>query len=131
MTSIEYSKFNNEFLLTDVRSKAIGEAEISFVGEKDGKLYINGNVYTVNCGKALISKKDIPDGDYIPILKTDTASFICDKITVEAGVIKPFVSIEERLRYLTKQLIYEHLRATEAEDKISRLSDAVYAKTIL
>ena len=131
MATIEYSKLYDEFLLTDHKKNRIGENEIYFVGEKDGTLYIQEKPFKLNGGRATVNASDLSDGLYTPILKTADASFICDKISVEAGVIKPVVNSEKRARYLTKQIICEHRRLMDAEEKISRLCDAVYGKSIL
>ena len=131
MAAIEYTKLNNEFLITGCREDSDAVYEIRFEGEASGTLYLAGEAFGIHNGVARVCAKDLANGIHTPILQTETTSFICDKIKIEAGIITPQICIPEKIQYLNKKLIYAEQRACKIEEKIFELCNAVYGKSIL
>ncbi len=130
MTTLEYTKSNGEFLLTDYKDGGGDEVCLRFLPECSGRLYLEKESFAVKGGYAVINRICFNDGTLTPLLKSEDGSFICEKIKCEAGSVTPTRETQERLFLITKKLISAENKIISLEKRVAELSEAVYGKSI-
>lgn len=131
MTTIEYSEYKNEFLLTGYTADTSKSFRLCFLGVKNGTVHIGNNDFLIENGIATVKISLLKDGEYTPVLHSKDGSFPCDKIEIIAETAAPKTCDSKRLIYLTKQFIEAHEKTSKLEKKLLELCDAVYGKSIL
>ena len=130
MTTLEYTKSNDEFLLTSYKEGAGEEICLRFFPEYSGEVYLRNDSFTVKGGRAFIKRNVFTDGTVTPLLKTDGGSFVCEKLKCESGSVIPAKPTREITFILTKRLISAENTIVSLEKRVAELSEAVYGKSI-
>ena len=130
MATIEYTKSKNEFLLTGYTEGHSDITKVYFFPATDGVLYIGNESFKVTGGKAIVRSLDIKNGTHTPIFRFNDTSYVCDRIKNEAGTITPERDESERIFYLTRKTVLAEERISALEDRLSRISTAVYGTNI-
>lgn len=130
MATIEYTKSKNEFLLTGYTSGHSDITKIYFFPRTDGILYVGNESFKVTAGKAIIRSLEIKNGTHTPVLQINGVSYVCDRIKSEAGTVSPEKDENERIFYLTKKTVSAEERIANLEEKLTKLTSAVYGTNI-
>ena len=130
MIYFEYAKFGKEFLITDFEDGVSDTVKIRFINQKDGALQIGAKSTRLENGTVIFPRSSLAEGVHTPIFHTDSASFICDRIKVEAGKVLPLVRERQRVFELTSKLTRAEEKINALEARLTELCSKVYAKNI-
>ena len=131
MALIEYTKSKEGFLLTEYKKSDGKTVAFRFSGSECTALRIGDNFFKAENGQFTVNPQLLNEGAYTPIAYTNEGYTLCDKITVRAGVIVPFICDSEKILYLTKRIIAAEAELCDFKKKLCELSEAVYGKSIL
>jgi hypothetical protein len=130
MAKIKYEKYNGRFLITEFTDKNSQILDISFPDVERAKLTLGSNIFPIENGKAYVSISELSERRYVPILTTDTESFLCDRINILAGRVSLDLCERERLFYLSSELIRTEKELSLLKQETKRLCKSVYGKNI-
>ncbi|MBR5139610.1 MAG: hypothetical protein IKV16_01020 [Clostridia bacterium] len=130
MPKIKYEKYKNSFIATAFIDDGSSLLEISLDEIKHAYLFIGTEKYAVRDGKAEINLTKIRENRYTPLIKSDQEVCLCDAIAIFAGRVRLDFPEQQRLLFLTSELIEARKEISKAVEDIKRLCESVYEKKI-
>ena len=131
MAFIEYTKYGNEYLVTDFKKEKGGELKLRFTDTERAALIIGKSRYEIENGILTVNSNLLSEGIHTPFLLSDSASFKCDEIKIEAGCAVPHFSESARDLLFAKSIIWLTAKLSEIEKELKKLNASVYGSSIL
>ena len=130
MNVIEYTKYKNFFLITDIDESSENGYLIRFFPKLSGTVKIGKGRFDILDGKAFIKATDLPDGIYTPLVKTESGAFCCERIKTESGALSSDTDDRKRGMRTVKEMINADQQIRKIKEDIEMIKSSVYGKQI-
>jgi hypothetical protein len=96
---------------------------LTFTPASDGALTLRGKIYAVKSGEVSILKRVLPDGEYRPLLETDSGRYELEGFVKQGKTVSMLKTEESTVRRLLGRCRQLENALNSARERLSRLEE--------